>query len=134
LVTVKGTSAPRVDRPSSRGVEMTVVLTDLVIVSDRMMALYDEALEATGVTDAEIRAAVRTYAEREDWPTKTGVRVFAAGDCTDHRNEKVQAVIEVLAESLSCPAYSALMGLHCPYMGRLALAAARARTAKAVAA
>jgi len=109
---------------------MSVSLNDLVTVTPRMEAAYDEAVEILGYEPD----AVRTYADREDWPTKSGVRVFAGGEFADHRDEKVQALVEILAETLTCPQYSRMAGLHCPYMGRLALASARARAAKVAAA
>lgn len=110
--------------------KMSVYLQDLVSVSPRMEAAYDEAVEILGF----VPDAVRSYSDREDWPTKSGVRNFVGGEFADHRDEKVQALVEILAETLTCPQYSAMAGLHCPYMGRLALASARARSAKAAAA
>lgn len=108
---------------------MSVYLKDLVPVTPAMESAYADAIEDLGLDE---NWATREYADREDWPTKDGVRTFAGGWYTDHRDADVQRMIVALAEKMSCPRYSAMMGLHCPYMGRLALAAGRVAAAKAL--
>lgn len=90
-----------------------------------------DALAAAIAEIGEAPTAQREYAEREDWPTKEGARLFAKGTFADHRDEKVQDLVKVLAETLKCHEYSSAANLHCPYMGRLALSSARNRAAKA---
>ena len=91
------------------------------------------ALAPAEIREAAAATALRKYEIREDWPTKDGVRKFAAGEFADHRADAVQDLVLWLAENtkLAAPAYAAAANLHCPYMGRLALASARARREKA---
>ena len=105
----------------------TVKLQDLVPVEGKVADALAEAIKTLGETPT----AVRDYPEREDWPTKEGARLFAMGSFADHRDEKVQDLVLILAESLKAPEYASAANLHCPYMGRLALASARSRAAKA---
>jgi len=104
----------------------TVKLQELVPVEGKVAEALAEAIAKLGETPT----ATRDYAERADWPTKEGERVFAKGQFADHRDPKVQDLVLILAESLNCPQYASAANLHCPYMGRLALASARARAAK----